>query len=77
MHARLPKHLSLAVLELVEEVLERVTLLILLFCGSGAIRELELSLKLGDKAVQGCTHFFVVPNLVLRFNDLVSKPDTP
>ena len=76
MQARLPKHLSLAVLELVEEVLERVTLLILFCCG-GAVRELELSIKLGDKAVQRCAHFFVVPDLVLRFYDLVSQPDTP
>ena len=77
MHARLPKHLSLAVLELVEEVLERVTLLILFCCGGGAVRELELSVELGDQAVQRGAHFFVVPDLVLRFYDLVSQPDTP
>ena len=77
MQARLPKHLSLAVFELVEEVLERVTLLILLFCGGGAVRELELSFKLGDQAVQRGAHFFVVPDLVLSFYDLVSQPDTP
>ena len=77
MHACLPKHLSLAVLELVEEVLERVTLLILLFCGGGAVRELELSFKLGDQAVQRGARFFVVPDLVSSFYDLVSQPDTP
>ena len=77
MHACLPKHLSLAVFELVEEVLERVTLLILLFCGGGTVRELELSFELSDQAVQRGARFFVVPDLVLSFYDLVSQPDTP